>query len=189
MKEEKGIKFNTIEIMKKALEKAGFKIEIFSKKFNPDKNADKLLTIGFLRKVYRNKKLKDAEMEDEAICSIDTDSINIFHDKKIMVSIYSHVPIKDNEQFPKKFDGISGTLKSGLIIKREKDGLRFNIDAVQDVKDKGFEGWRNYWFICEYYIERQIKKIIKEELEVMKEDFKKVQKKQEVKDGRVTTNT
>jgi hypothetical protein len=189
MKEEKGVKFNTVEIVKNALEKNGFKVEVFSDKFNPEKKGDKLLTIGFLRKIYRKKELKNAEMQDEAICSVDTDSINIFHDKKIMVSIYSHVQIKSDEYFSKKFDGVSGSLKDGLCIKRKKDGLKFNLDAVQDVKDEKFIGWRNYWFVCEYYIERQIKKIINKELEVMKEEFKKVNKKEEVKNGRVATNT
>jgi hypothetical protein len=181
MKEKKRLLIDFTDIVKKALEAKDFKVEYHSDKFDPKRVEGKTITLGFLKRYLKKEKFIYGDMAPRNIMSIDGDSINIFNNDLVMVTMFSHTPIEDHKQPIDKFEGIISIMQDDLEYTREKDGLMFNLEGIRKVKAKGWDnGWHDFLFKIEYYIEKNTQEIIRKEFEEM-EKIKNVNPVGEIK--------
>jgi hypothetical protein len=193
MKKKKTI-INVTELFKKALEKEGFTVELYSDKFNPDRKGEKLLTLGFMPRFLIDGNFHYGGMLSENIISVEGESINILHEvtdhaRMPHIAVYSHKELNPGEPLINKYGPAISVAQEGMVYEKEKDKIKFSLHAPKILKHaNGFGLWHDFVFKIEYSINKDIQKIVDSEMKKLKAELAEMRKKEEVKNGRISTN-
>ena len=187
MKEKKRTRINVTALFKKALEENGFTVELYSDKFNPEKKGDKLLTIGFLPRALVDEIFYYGKMLDYSVVSVQDDSINMLHQTEKEsemphIAVYSHKTDVEGENPIDKYGPVIVVAQEGMDYQTEKDGLRFSLFAPKRLKyAEGYEDWHDFIFKMEYYVNKDVKKIIDIETDKLKKEILKMLEEESLK--------